>query len=707
MKKRRLMTLGLMGVCALSLVSCGGNKDNTPNTDEPGKNPPKYDLDNETTPLRLSSQELDGVFNPFFSTSGADSSVVSMTQIGMLSNDKDGNIAYGEDEPTVVLDYQEVETGSKDNDTLRTTYYFVLKNNVKFSNGSSLTMRDVLFNLYVYLDPAYTGSSTIYSTDIVGLKEYRTQQEVEGEQDSFMKQFSIEAETRIEDLVSAFEEIMEDNKGSMTEVKMKELLKDISDNASGDNRKHLVEDYDRAIELFKTELENDYTSSLDSYEDISFKKTDGTVIKPFETDIEAFLYNEGYIQYNKKEDSLTCSFGDLEDVRKWSKEDAIELIYADLIPYKLDQVVQYWSYTSTNLYQDLTNIAMEEYFQGSSSDIKYKNISGIQFANRTEPVTVNGKKYDIPVYDADGITPKAGSYEVLSITIKNIDPKAKWNFSFGVAPMYYYSDQEHISKFDYISNFGVEYGSSSFMTNVVKSSDKIGVPVGAGAYQAANSDGSTGDVTAGEFKKNNVISYVRNEYFVMGAPKIKNVHLQVIPQKNMMNAIDANEVDFVEPNAKPETVKELAEKKQAGQGIGYETITTMGYGYIGINAGQVPSRIVRQVIMHCINTQECVDYYSTQALAIHRSMSLASWAYPKGATPYYPYIGGAVPENLDVVNPLYADFVTERGYRAGEKLSAEDQEQFVRTMIEDIAGYSEDASGVYKKNNDKLQYIFT
>jgi hypothetical protein len=36
-------------------------------------------------------------------------------------------------------------------------------------------MEDVLFNMYEYLDPVYTGSSTMYSIDIKGLKEYRTQ----------------------------------------------------------------------------------------------------------------------------------------------------------------------------------------------------------------------------------------------------------------------------------------------------------------------------------------------------------------------------------------------------------------------------------------------------------------------------------------------------------------------------------------------------
>ena len=34
----------------------------------------------------IMSEELDGLFNPFYSTTGADNTIVSMTQIGMLTS---------------------------------------------------------------------------------------------------------------------------------------------------------------------------------------------------------------------------------------------------------------------------------------------------------------------------------------------------------------------------------------------------------------------------------------------------------------------------------------------------------------------------------------------------------------------------------------------------------------------------------------------
>ena len=62
--------------------------------------------DNETSTLIFSTQEVDGVFNPFFSTSGTDSNVVGRTQISMLSNDKNGKPTYGDKELSLIHIYR-------------------------------------------------------------------------------------------------------------------------------------------------------------------------------------------------------------------------------------------------------------------------------------------------------------------------------------------------------------------------------------------------------------------------------------------------------------------------------------------------------------------------------------------------------------------------------------------------------------------------
>lgn len=56
-----------------------------------------------------------------------------------------------------------------------TRYTAELKNNPTFSDGSPLTAQDVLFSLYVYLDPGYSGEAALKDLNIVGLKSYLLQ----------------------------------------------------------------------------------------------------------------------------------------------------------------------------------------------------------------------------------------------------------------------------------------------------------------------------------------------------------------------------------------------------------------------------------------------------------------------------------------------------------------------------------------------------
>ncbi len=657
----------------------------------------KRNKNNEDTPLLLASQELDKVFNPFYSSSAPDSQIVGMTQIGMLGNDSKGNVTYGADEAVVALDVDSVYDEIEDT----TTYYLVLKNNVKFSNGSPLTIKDVLFNLYVYLDPVYTGSSTIYSTDIVGLKEYRTQQGDEKSQERFMEQFYIEASSRIDYLITAAEYIYDDKEDySYSLDEFKDALEEYSED---DGFENIVDDFNKVCELFKEELETDYKNSGDgAYKSVTFKDEYGvTQSVKLTTDVEMFLYNEGYLSWNKKEARLESSLtNNVAELKSWTKERAINTIYEDKLPMALIEVALYWQ-TAGKFYDYLVNVALEEYH--ATHERTYTNISGIQFINKDEAVTVKGKTYAAPTYASDGSV-NNGSNEVLAITINGVDPKAIWNFAFSVAPMYYYSAEPYISAFDFESNFGVEYSSQEFMTKVIKNEEKLGVPVGAGPYVACNSNHETEGVRAGDFLNNNVLYFTRNEHYIGGVPEIKYVHYQVVASSGLLNALYNNEVDYVQPNSNPKTIQELNGKK--GEGIENKSIETSGYGYIGVNVGFVPDIKVRQAIMHSIDTSMTVSYYGNTASAIYRSMSLTSWAYPTGATAYYPFIGGPVPSNLDVVNPDYADYCDELGKKAGDYFTEDEQKEFLIRLVED-SGYNVGGDGVYTNGSTKLKYTFT
>lgn len=680
---------------------------------------------NETDNVVFATQPADGVFNPFFSTSAVDGSMVGLTQIGMLGNDKDGNEAYGPNEAVVTLDYEEVLEGPAINPTY-TTYKFVLKNNVKFSNGSPLTIKDVLFNLYVYLDTMYTGSSTIYSTDIVGLKAYRTQTRTESEQDAFMQKFEQNATTRKNNLSNAWNDIVYTNKDAKEDIDLlrDELTKYQQNNPEFD---YIVDDFEKAVELFREELQNDFNNARGTYEDIDFKDKEGNLYKNLlKSDNEAFLYNENEIKWNRQagklESSLTLD-DDFTIIREMSEAEVIDYVFNRHMPANLDQVLDGWA-TSATFREYLVNDELSRY--NANNPTAVPNIDGIKFANFDEACEVNGISYGVPEYNQDGSV-KDGYNEVLTIKINGVDPKAKWNFSFGVAPMYYYSDKSHIDAFNYAENrFGVERGNSDFMQNVIKDPEKIGVPVGAGPYAASKASGGITNIKGSDFRPQSqgVIYFERNPYFVMGPAKIKTIRYSEIDSKNQLNSLYNGSIDFAEPNAKKETEDELKGKKK--DGIGYDTVDTMGYGYIGINASKVPSLNVRQAIMHSIDTLEIVNYYKGTAEEIYRSMSKSSWAYPSNAIAYYPYIGGPIPTQLGdangniksdselldpideqlIVNPDYIDFVREKGKKAGERFSNEEQIEFLQSIIE-ADGYLYDSNrGYYYKGQNKCEYEF-
>ena len=641
----------------------------------------KTKIDNESTRLVIASAELDGVFNPFYSSSAADGSVVGMTQIGMLSSDKDGKVAYGETEPCVVLDYEalyiltdgRIVSELEDGDVVANTRYrFVLKNGIKFSDGSALTMRDVLFNLYTYLDPAYYGSSTVYSTEIVGLQEYRTQTGNKNEQEEFNENFDYLAGDRIQRLYNAITDIKKlpaYKNSSISEDQMVAELTKIMNDRSKNNPKYLtiVDDFYLAKTKFMEELKQDYNNNRGTAEDIVFTDKSGKKVT-LTTDTEAFFYAEGFITWNEKEYKFEYSLG--KDSKDWSEEQAINAIFNSYFPGQAEVVITQWN-TANELRTYFSFLEKQKYFEGVTN--KVTSISGVKYANFTEAVTVNGVSYDVPVRDANGVVTNSTN-EVLEITIEEVDPKAIWNFAFTVAPMYYYSNADEIAKFDYVSNFGVKFGSIEFQDQVIKNPDKIGVPVGAGAYKATTRSGDSSNVTAGTFKADNVVYFERNEHFLLGAAKIKYVNYQVVSTNLMLEALYNGDVHFVEPACKQENVSSIANRR--GDGFASVAVQTNGYGYIGINAEKVPTLEVRQAIMSAINTQYAVDYYFGYSEAIYRPMTRASWAYPDetdAAGQYYPY---------DATG------------------------NYCEQLVKD-AGYTKNSKGIYAKDGHVLEYTFT
>ena len=623
-----VLVAAIITVMAATLVACG-NKGGG------------QSYDSETRPFAMSISTPDGVFNPFFSTSAYDSSIVGMTQIGMLSTDAKGNIVCGDNEPTVTQDYTIAE--SEEGGKKYTTYEFLIKNGIKFSDGHDLTIKDVLFNLYTYLDPSYAGSATIYSTDIVGLKNYRQQQISTSDSTAFEEQFVSSANERIDTLI---EYVMFKYSGTKPEDRP-------ADRWSAEKKAQLEKDIQYVADTFRKELTSDWNNvDLETYKKDSnftdawqvFMLNDGGMNELLLDDPskpgQKYKDENGNYKLNKEEADKFYNESILPYVQErtdLSKEDAIKeycisSVYTSY--FKLDDeshidltktsytnfetVVKYWQTAATVLDQ-FTAEAKSEYFKGSTKVVP--NISGIT----THKVTnFNGKNL-------------GGEHDVLSIKINDVDPKAIYNFAFTVAPLHYYSGtwngKDYVAAFDGKTEFGLEFGEIKFMNEVINAPNKVGLPVGAGTYKASTATGS-GNVTSDTFFNNNMVYYERNPYFeTLGSgisnAKIKYVRYKVVESDQIINALTNGDIDFGEPSATRENIDAVRDA-----GLGHIEIKTSGYGYVGINPRFVPNINVRRAIIKAMKTSMITDNYYKGGLAeiIYRPMSKTSWAYPQDAT---------------------------------------------------------------------------
>ena len=594
--KRLVSALLLAAMLVTTLAACK-KKNPTDDPDNPNKPSSKYDT--ERDPVRFAIEGQDGVFNPFFSTTAYDSEIAGQTQIGMLTvSGKNATISFGENQACVTLDFTETRldengnpiSGGTDGNTAYTEYAFLIKNGIKFSDGTPLTIKDVLFNLYVYLDPVYTGNATIYSTDIVGLTEYRTQGEAENEEE-FNSGFVVKAEARMQAIYDYCQY----------------MIRQSNPTAAGgpgilpSDTKQVLGDIEIVKTLFKEELATDYQTAIESLEDYQKEYTIDTVW-------QLFLYLEGitpvmvnsstgyqvkdengkykidystyidfvndYVNENyKRIQSANAGMSEADAKAAAEKEYVTDIVWKRYIEYEAGslnysgiQGVIFGSASQATMLERFTAEAKTDYFADikASGELAYPTISGIT-TEKTK--NFNGVSYD-------------DEHDVLKIRINKVDPKAIWNFAFTVAPMHYYSNEETIKN----TRFGVDYGSTDFMNNVVKDPDKLGVPVGAGPYKASKQGGlADGEKypSKDKFCQNNIIYYERNTYFEtvgkeLNNAKIKYIRYQVINSAQTIATLGTDGIDVGTPSGTADNIAEIAKYSH----LSMKEVDTNGYGYV-------------------------------------------------------------------------------------------------------------------------------
>ena len=132
-------------------------------------------------PMVVGYSPFNSKFSPFFAETAYDQDVQRMTGLPLLSSDRTGAIIYnGIEGETIEYNgtdytyYGPADCVVTENEDGTVFYDFTLRDDLVFSDGEPITIDDVIFSLYVYCDPTYDGSGTLFSQPIEGMDQYRS-----------------------------------------------------------------------------------------------------------------------------------------------------------------------------------------------------------------------------------------------------------------------------------------------------------------------------------------------------------------------------------------------------------------------------------------------------------------------------------------------------------------------------------------------------
>ena len=178
---KKLLALLLALAMVLALAACGGS--GTPAASGSGAasgSASNGGSEHAANTLVAAATGFESKFSPFFAASADDQDVVDLTQLGLLVSDREGSPVLksieGETRTFNGTDYTYKGISDIDivhNDDGTVDYNVTIRDDLKFSDGEPVTIDDAIFSMYVFNDPTYDGSVTMYSCPIVGLEEYR------------------------------------------------------------------------------------------------------------------------------------------------------------------------------------------------------------------------------------------------------------------------------------------------------------------------------------------------------------------------------------------------------------------------------------------------------------------------------------------------------------------------------------------------------
>ena len=331
-KINKAVAVTLAGAMSLGLAACGNETaattaaanqseaaDSTKADSTDANNTDSSSSDSSEKPLVYGTNTLSQKFSPFYAQTSYDRDLVDITQVYLLTLDRAGSPVYnaieGETIPYNGNDYTytgiadiSVEKGEE-----TTTYDIKLRDDVKFSDGENLTADDLIFTLYVLSDPSYTGTSTFYSTPIIGMKNYRANSTAADEITNEDLQAAIDAgsvDAQIQEIMTALLSSEYDAAAEMIEstAEFKEQYGDAAtylvQTYSKDDSYTAASDKDQLISDIVAQYGSDYKALAEAY-------GDETVM-----DSDVMAAAEGVVVEQKKSEGVGEDVASIEGIKK-------------------------------------------------------------------------------------------------------------------------------------------------------------------------------------------------------------------------------------------------------------------------------------------------------------------------------------------------------------------------------------------------------
>ena len=574
-----------------------------------------------TTPLVVAYNAFSQKFSPFFGDTAYDMDVAGMTQIGLLTTDRVGGIVHNAIEGETVeyngtpYLYKGPANTSVDYDeaTDTTKYTARLRVGMKFSDGTPVTADDIIFTYYTYLDPSYTGSTTLSSYDIVGLKDYQTQTttEVYDKYDVMFDEIFAAGRDHEWSDADGWTQEQQDDLWARWDAETYAATQTITNYVMA----NYVDAYAEAIlgvtaeEVRASEgLQQAFAIALWSYGTYDMEAEEPVLVTACTE--ETFDLVETFPTVEDQAESLVCYYdGDAQAAML--SETPAEL---DILPPAKSSFIGYWG-------------PLDESMGGEG----VPNIAGIvKVDDYTVEVTVNG-------YSAPAV------YSILGIS---------------VTPLHYYGDVE---KYDYENNmFGFDFGDLS------KQESLTATPMGAGPYKFVTYDNKVVYFEANEYYYRGCPKIAEVQF--------KETSSAEVPSAVQTGEADAGEMTYSSERY-AEVKSYNSNGEMTGDVITSSMVDNLGYGYIGINAdtvnvagepGSDASKALRKALatVYSVHRDLAVDsYYGEGASVINYPISNTSWAAPQPTDEGYQ-IAFSVDVNGD---PIYTPEMTmEEKYAAAE-----------------------------------------